>query len=210
VILRRILPGVRTEAIAFLEYGVAVTPGRTGFRLRRTFWRRRLGALGTHPRLGQGLLIDAPSSVSLGDGFESDLNVTLAASDGGSLSIGDNVNLGGNVTVDASAGGVIRIGDNTGIAMGSVLRSSGHEFRDPNVLWKKQGHRPGTIVIEDDVWVAANVIILPGTLLRRGCVVSSGSVVGGEFPEFSILAGHPARVVGKRGADLNGSANATA
>ncbi len=48
--------------------------------------------------------------------------------------------------------------------------------------------------------VAANVVLLPGTALSDGSIGATGSVVGGVFSEFSIIASNPARLIGKRGA----------
>ena len=55
-------------------------------------------------------------------------------------------------------------------------------------------------MIEDDVFVASNAFILPGTTLSRGCIVSAGAVVNGKtYRPYSILGGNPARVIGYRG-----------
>ena len=57
------------------------------------------------------------------------------------------------------------------------------------------------VVIEDDVWIGANVIILPGARIRRGSVVGAGSVVTKSFDEEAVLlAGNPAKIV-KRNID---------
>ena len=57
----------------------------------------------------------------------------------------------------------------------------------------------GGIIIEDDVWIGANVVVLDGAILRRGSVVGAGSVVREELPPYSINVGSPTRVVGFRG-----------
>ena len=52
------------------------------------------------------------------------------------------------------------------------------------------------ISIGDDVWLGANVTILKGAKIGNGCVVATGSVVtAGSYPDRSILAGVPAKVV---------------
>lgn len=53
------------------------------------------------------------------------------------------------------------------------------------------------VVIGDDVWIGMDAIILPGTQLGSGCVVSAGAVVSGIFPANTVLAGNPARAVKK-------------
>ena len=56
----------------------------------------------------------------------------------------------------------------------------------------------GGIVVEDDVWIGANVVLLDGAIVRRGAVVAAGSVVNGEVPAYSVGAGQPLQTVGYR------------
>lgn len=51
------------------------------------------------------------------------------------------------------------------------------------------------VVIGENVWIAANTGILPGTVIGKNSVVGFGAVCSGEFPENVIIAGNPARVV---------------
>ena len=56
---------------------------------------------------------------------------------------------------------------------------------------------PGqAIEIGDDVWIGANATVLKGARIGNGCIVATGAVVlSGEYPERSLIAGNPARVV---------------
>jgi len=54
------------------------------------------------------------------------------------------------------------------------------------------------VVIEDDVWIGANVIILPGRRIHTGAVVGAGSVVTADVPRDTIVGGNPARPVRAR------------
>jgi acetyltransferase-like isoleucine patch superfamily enzyme len=54
------------------------------------------------------------------------------------------------------------------------------------------------VVIGDDCWLGARVIVLPGVTLGAGCVVGAGSVVTKDLPPQSIAVGAPAKVVGTR------------
>ena len=54
------------------------------------------------------------------------------------------------------------------------------------------------IIIEDDVWIGARVIILPGRRIGRGSIVGAGSVITKDVEPFSIVGGNPAQVVGWR------------
>lgn len=51
------------------------------------------------------------------------------------------------------------------------------------------------VVIEDDVWVGANVTILKGVTVGRGAVIAAGAVVTKSCPPYSIVGGVPARVL---------------
>lgn len=51
------------------------------------------------------------------------------------------------------------------------------------------------ITIEEDCWLAGNVIVLPGVRIGRGSTVGAGSVVTKDVPPGCLVAGNPARVV---------------
>jgi acetyltransferase-like isoleucine patch superfamily enzyme len=47
------------------------------------------------------------------------------------------------------------------------------------------------VVIEDDVWVGANVLILKGVKIGRGCIIGAGSIVEKSIPAYTIYFGSP-------------------
>jgi acetyltransferase-like isoleucine patch superfamily enzyme len=98
-------------------------------------------------------------------------------------------------------GNGIRIGDAVLIAANCTLAPTNHEFGDPDRRIRDQGFQPsrGGIVIEDDVWLGANVVVLDGAVIGKGCVVAAGAVVRGVLDPYSIYAGAPAKRVGARG-----------
>lgn len=49
------------------------------------------------------------------------------------------------------------------------------------------------VVIEEDVWCGANVTILKGVNIGRGCIIAAGAVVVNSAPPYSIVGGLPAR-----------------
>jgi len=84
----------------------------------------------------------------------------------------------------------IFIGQNLRIASGVKLISSNHDLNDYDV---STGASP--IVIGDDCWLGANVVILPGVELGSHTVVAAGAVVNKSFPTGGVLlAGVPAEV----------------
>lgn len=71
--------------------------------------------------------------------------------------------------------------------------SANHNFKD---LSKSDKCPP--IVIRDNVWIGANVVILPAVTIGRYSVVAAGSVVTKTIPDYSIVAGNPAKIIAKR------------
>ena len=58
---------------------------------------------------------------------------------------------------------------------------------------------PVDIIIEDDVWIAANAIILRGVHIGKGAIVGAGAVVTKNVPAGKLVAGNPAVIIGDAG-----------
>ncbi len=107
------------------------------------------------------------------------------------IEVGHYSVIGHNVTLDGRAG--IDIGENVNISSEVMIWTEQHDYNDPN--FKIVG---GKVIIEDFVWISARAIILPGIKVGKGAVVAAGSVVTKNIPPYSIVAGIPARKIGKR------------
>jgi acetyltransferase-like isoleucine patch superfamily enzyme len=85
----------------------------------------------------------------------------------------------------------IRLGENFLFAPGVKLISANHS---QDITRKSEKSPP--IIIGDNVWLGADVIILPGVKLGNNIVVGAGSVVTKSFPEDDIvIAGNPAKII---------------
>jgi acetyltransferase-like isoleucine patch superfamily enzyme len=60
----------------------------------------------------------------------------------------------------------------------------------------------GPVILGEDVWLGAGVIILGGIRIGKGSIIGAGSVVTRDIPEYSIAVGVPARVVKVRAGHL--------
>jgi acetyltransferase-like isoleucine patch superfamily enzyme len=98
-------------------------------------------------------------------------------------------------------GNGVRIGDAVLIAANCTLAPTNHAFADTSRRIRDQGFQPsrGGIVIEDDVWLGANVVVLDGAVIGRGAVIAAGAIVRGQVEPNAIYAGAPAVRVGARG-----------
>jgi acetyltransferase-like isoleucine patch superfamily enzyme len=87
----------------------------------------------------------------------------------------------------------IRTGDDVSIGPEAAILTLGH---DPQSL--DFADRGGDVNIGDRVWIAYRAIILPGVTIGEGAVVAAGAVVTRDVSPYEIVAGVPARSVGKR------------
>lgn len=111
-----------------------------------------------------------------------------------------------NVTIGAGCGinhevfilgaNKIEIGSNVVLSARCMLIDSGLELRG-FAATEFPAHTSSFIRIEDGAWIGAAAIILPGVVVGRKSVVGAGSVVTKEVAAFTIVAGNPARVVGR-------------
>jgi maltose O-acetyltransferase len=87
----------------------------------------------------------------------------------------------------------ITIGDRVQIASAVQLLAADHP-RD--VATRASGLENGRpITLEDDVWIGAGALILPGVTVGRGSVLGAGSVATRDIPPGVMAAGNPCRVI---------------
>lgn len=111
----------------------------------------------------------------------------------GDVIIGSHATIGmSNVII-----GPVTIGNEVIIAQNVVISGLNHNYEDVSRSVLSQGVRTAPIIIEDDCWIGANVVITAGTTIGKHCVIAAGAVVTKNVPAFSIAAGNPARVIKK-------------
>lgn len=144
--------------------------------------------------IGVGCKFVRPSRITF-SGTASIVERAYLNADGGMIIIADNVAFNVRVNLNAAVGGMIDIGANSLIGPEVKMRTADHVFSDPNSLIRKQGHAPKDIIIEDNCWLGANVIVLGGVKVGKGSVFGAGSIISKDFPSMSIAVGVPARVI---------------
>src|SRR3989338_6222164 len=91
--------------------------------------------------------------------------------------------------------GQIKIGNNVLIGAHVSLITENHDY---SKLQMEKEHLPGSIVIEDNVWIGDKVIILPNVTIAEGAIVGAGSVVTKDLPRYMIAVGVPAKPIKQR------------
>ncbi len=109
------------------------------------------------------------------------------------LSLGDNVSIGKDVIITTA--GTVTIGHNVMIGHGTKIISANHVIPPGRGRIRFAGHKNEPVVIEDDVWIGAQAVILPGVRIGEGAVVAAGAVVTKDVPPFTVVGGVPARIL---------------
>lgn len=112
---------------------------------------------------------DYGSNITIGNNFYTNHNCTIL--DGAKVTFSDNVFIAPNV-VFSTAGHAIDAGQ----------RAKGLEIALP-------------ITVGDNVWIGANISVLPGVSIGSNTIIGAGSVVNKDIPDGVIAAGVPCRVI---------------
>lgn len=120
---------------------------------------------------------------------------------GKNILIGDNSVINKKVLLDGRGGKLI-IGNNVDIGQETNIWTLEHDVHDDN-------HRDSgaDVVIQDYVWIASRVTILPGVTIGKGAVIASGAIVTKDIPPMAIAGGVPAIIIGTRKSALKYTLN---
>lgn len=209
---------IKYESIVFLFSWI---PGALGLFLRKLFYPMILGKVGRGVVFGHHLTLRHPHKIRIGDNsFIDDYAVLDAKGDEDQgIVLGKNVIIGRN-TILSCKGGSIELGDYANISAGCSLLSetriaigkysflAGHCYlvaggnhsidrTDVPIMFQPSLVKGG-IAIAEDGWLGAAAVVLDGVSLGKGCVVGAGAVVTQSFPEYSVVAGVPAKKIKSR------------
>ena len=110
------------------------------------------------------------------------------------IRIGDRSELGTRCVIQS---GVV-IGDDVIMGPDVKIFSRNHRFEDTGTPVRDQGKRQGTVTIGNDVWIGANVVILPGVTIGDHAIVAAGAIVTRSVGEWTVVGGNPARRIRDR------------
>lgn len=112
-----------------------------------------------------------------------------------SVELGDNSGIG----IRAHINGKVIIGNDVMMGPDVCIYARNHAFDQIDIPMNLQGFAPEKpVVIEDDVWIGARVIILPGVHIGTGAVIGAGAVVTKDVPDYAVVGGNPACILRMR------------
>ena len=136
---------------------------------RKQIIRTLIGRCGDQFIIEPSFWCDYGYNIALGENFYSNHNLVIL--DGARVVFGDNVFLGPNCGIYTA-----------GHPLEFKQRNRGLEYARP-------------IVVGDNVWLGANVVVLPGVTIGSNVTVGAGSVVNRDIPDNCVAVGNPCRVV---------------
>lgn len=139
--------------------------------------------LGHNVHIGIGSIVSAPRGLRIHDGVYIGKFCTVQC-DG---SIGRDTMIANNV-------GLVGRYDHDHRQLGTPIRKAAW-IGDPDYSGAGRGLQ---VVVEEDVWIGFGAIILTGVTIGRGAIVGAGSVVIRNVANYAVVAGNPAREVGRR------------
>lgn len=204
------LPGAAWELF------IAYLPGEVGIRLRYRFWRKRLRFLGADVRIEAGVHFQNPEYITIHERTWIDRNVVILAGppsgertthrsqntdyhgNAGEVHIGAFSHIAQNCVLSGMGG--LSIGRNCGVAANSAIYTFSHHYRNlanredktqysftPMARPDQQAMILAAVVIEDYCGVGLASVILPGTTLKEGTWIGSGTIVSGTYPRQTLV-----------------------
>lgn len=117
----------------------------------------------------------------------------------GDVIIGNHTRIGIHNTII----GPVTIGNHVNLAQGITVTALNHNFSDTTKRIDEQSISTKHVTIEDDVWIGANAVILPGVTIGQHAVVAAGAVVTSDVPANTVVGGVPARIIKKINSESN-------
>jgi acetyltransferase-like isoleucine patch superfamily enzyme len=168
---KKILFIIAEEYIGFF---VRYLPGYLGFLLRFIFYKPLFKRLKFLPLIYPGTYFTHSYGISIGKNFS--INSGCVIDGRGGIVIGDNVMIGPN----------------------TVIVSSSHQYNNIDKPMTYLDHVFSPVIIENDVWIGANVFIKGGVRIKSHSIIAAGSVVLNDIEEYSIVGGIPAKFIKDR------------
>lgn len=118
------------------------------------------------------------------------------------IEISDSVWIWHHSIIDGTGGVVIKEGVQIGAWVGifthsshNAIRLNGSKYFELSIN-ERIGYEIDSVEIGEYSFIGSSSIILPGVKLGKSCIVAVGSVVKKSFPDYSIISGNPAKLIG--------------
>ena len=141
-------------------------------------------------RLPINIYFGEHSNINIGHSISIGPGVNIIVKDNAQLSIGNSTYFTSDMHIEVVNS--LSIGSDCAISWGvTIIDDDHHQLLGIEVKEQKQN----LVSIGNKVWIGCNVTILKNTHIGNNCVIAAGSIVKGNFPDNSLIAGNPAKIV---------------
>ena len=140
--------------------------------------------------------VELSNNLRIGVGTEIGSFAKIKATEG-ELSIGSNVSIGTCCFISADVGGVI-IGDDCMIGPNVSIVGNDYRYDRIDIPVSQQEKTSKGIIIGQDVWIGAGVIVTDGVHIGDHCIIAPNSVVSRSIEAMQIAQGSPATTIFER------------
>ncbi|MFN8153238.1 MAG: acyltransferase [Bacteroidia bacterium] len=105
------------------------------------------------------------------------------------------IGFGSRIGISNTLIGPVFIGNNVIIAQNVVISALNHGYQEIDTPIRLQPCTTAKVTVGDDSWIGANAVITAGVTIGKHAVVAAGSIVTRDVPDYSIVAGNPAKLI---------------
>jgi len=163
--------------------------------LRALLYAPFFGKFGLPSYLGKPLFLMGTRNVFIGKKVRIFPHLRMEVHCGGNIHIQDDVVISQNVHITSA--GNLSIGKSTLILANVFITNIDHDYEELDKHVVNQKYIINDTTIGDNCYIGMGAAIMAGTKLGKQCVVGANSVVRGEFPDYCVIVGAPARMVKK-------------
>jgi len=163
--------------------------------LRAVIYAPFFGKFGFPSYLGKPLFLMGTRKVFIGKKVRIFPHLRMEVHRNGSIHIQDDVVISQNVHITSA--GNLTIGKSSLILANVFITNIDHDYQELNKHIVKQEYLVSETIIGENCYIGMGAAIMAGTRLGKQCIVGANSVVKGEFPDYCVIVGAPAKMVKK-------------
>ncbi|OKS86938.1 hypothetical protein RG47T_2396 [Mucilaginibacter polytrichastri] len=158
------------------------------------FLRLRLNKIGLISYVANPIFILNGKNIQIGNKVRIFPHSRMETHNNGKIIIEDNISIGQNLHLISSSD-ILVIGKDTTISGNVFITNVDHDYTEIGVHILKQKYLIKKTEIGENCFIGYGAAIQAGTILGKHCVIGANSVVKGQFPDYCVIVGSPARIV---------------
>ncbi|UNC93564.1 acyltransferase [Candidatus Contubernalis alkaliaceticus] len=162
--------------------------------IRAVFYKLRFQSIGKMSYIGKPLFLLGTNKCNIGNRVRIYPGLRMEIHGKGGISIEENVSIGQNLHIISKDIELV-IGKNTTLSGNVFITNIDHDYRQIGQHVMNQHYLVKETILGKNCFIGYGACIQAGTKLGKQCVVGANAVVRGEFPDYCVIAGVPARII---------------